>query len=272
MKSPARVLHYFISSNFKNKQLIWDLIKRDFKMRYLGSIMGSYWNLIHPIAMIAIYTLVFAKVMKIRLGGQATSPYEFTIYLCAGLLPWTAFQEVILRGSTQFHENANFIKKIAFPKEIIQSIATGSATIIFLFSMTLYFGLILFSGHGFSSAITILPILILLQMILASGLGMILGVFNVFLRDIQQILNIVFQLWFWLTPIVYSVKQVPDFYRQFFYLNPFYHYTRSYQLILVEKQFPETNSLIICGVLALVFYMFGASILNHFQNQISDEI
>ena len=151
--SPARVLRYIILSNFRNKQLIWDLIRRDFKMRYLGSMMGSYWNIIHPIAMIAIYTLVFAKVMKIRLGGQTTSPYEFTIYLCSGLLPWTAFQEVILRGSTQFHENANFIKKIAFPKEIIQSIATGSATIIFLFSMTIYAALILGSGHGVSSAI-----------------------------------------------------------------------------------------------------------------------
>ncbi|MFK7823691.1 MAG: ABC transporter permease [Oligoflexales bacterium] len=270
--SPARILHNFISSNLKNKQLIWDLIKRDFKMRYLGSMMGSYWNLIHPIAMIAIYTLVFAKVMKIRLGGQTASPYEFTVYLCAGLLPWNAFQEVILRGSTQFHENANFIKKIAFPKEIIQSIATGSATIIFLFSMTLYFALILFSGHGFSSSILVLPILIFLQMILASGLGMILGVFNVFLRDVQQMLNIVFQLWFWLTPIVYSLKQMPAIYRNLFYLNPFYHFVRSYQLILVEKQYPELNSLIICGILALVFYTLGASILNHFQNQISDEI
>lgn len=272
MKNPARVLHCFVSSNIKNKRLIWDLIRRDFKMRYLGSIMGSYWNLIHPIAMIAIYTLVFAKVMKIRLNGQATSPYNFTIYLCSGLLPWTAFQEVVLRGSTQFHENANFIKKIAFPKEIIQSIATGSATIVFLISMTIFISLILVSGHGFSPAIIVLPFLIILQMVLASGLGMILGVFNVFLRDVQQILNIVFQLWFWLTPIAYSVQQVPDFYRRMFYLNPFYHFVRSYQLILVEKQFPETYSFFICGSLACVSYTIGANILNHFKNQISDEI
>ena len=241
-------------------------------MRYLGSMMGSYWNMIHPIAMIAIYTLVFAEVMKIRLGGQSTSPYEFTIYLCSGLLPWTSFQEVVLRGCNQFHENANFIKKIAFPKEIIQSIATGSASIIFLFTMTVYTGLILASGHGVSSAIMLLPLLFFFQMVFASGLGMIMGVFNVFLRDIQQILNIVFQLWFWLTPIVYSVKQIPDFYRQFFYLNPFYHFVNSYQLILVKKQFPETASIAICGISALVFYMIGANILNHFQNQISDEI
>ena len=270
--NPVKVMAHFIKVNYESRTLVSDLIRRDFKVRYLGSAMGSYWNFIHPLAMIAIYTVIFSYIMRIRLGGASTSPFEFTIYLCSGLLPWTAYQEMVLRGSTQFHENANFIKKIAFPKEVIQSITTGSSALTFLISLGFYLLLLIFSGHGLGKASLLLPVLIVSQLLFASGLGMILGVFNVFLRDVQQIMNILFQIWFWLTPIVYDIHRIPELYQKFFYLNPFYYFSRSYQEILVWKNVPQLHLLGACILFGVIFYAVGASTLFYFRDQIADEL
>ena len=261
-----------IASNLKNKRLIWDLIKRDFKLRYLGSVLGSYWNFIHPLAMILIYTIVFSKIMKIKLGDTSTEPIDFTIYLCSGLLPWTAFQEVILRGCSQFQDYSNFIKKIAFPKEIIHCISTGSATITFIISSSFYLLLMIQSGHGVSSVILYFPIIVMLQMIFSAGIGMTLGVFNVFIRDISQILSIIFQIWFWLTPIIYSVDRIPSEFQKFLYINPFYPFVECYHNILVHQIDPKMNHLILCLTFACVSYGMGCLILKKFQDQLTDEL
>lgn len=270
--NPVKVMAHFIKVNYESRVLVSDLIKRDFKVRYLGSAMGSYWNFIHPLAMIAIYTIIFSYIMRIRLGGESTSPFEFTIYLCSGLLPWTAFQEMVLRGSSQFHENANFIKKIAFPKEVIQSITTGSSALTFLISLGFYLLLLLVSGHGLGPSALLIPVLILSQLLFASGLGMTLGVFNVFLRDVQQVMNILFQIWFWLTPIVYDIQRIPELYQKFFYLNPFYYFSRSYQEILVWKNWPQPHLLGACLLFGIASYAVGASTLYFFRDQIADEL
>ncbi|MCB9228371.1 MAG: ABC transporter permease [Deltaproteobacteria bacterium] len=270
--NPVRTLVHFAKINMESRTLITDLIRRDFRVRYLGSAMGSYWNFIHPLAMIAIYTVIFSYIMKVRLGDEQTSPLHFTIYLCAGLLPWTAFQETVLRSSAQFHEHANFIKKIAFPKEIIQSITTGSTTLTFMISMSFYLLLLLCTGHIPGLSAICLPFLILAQLLFASGMGMILGVFNVFLRDVQQVLNILFQVWFWMTPVVYSIDRIPPFYQKFFLLNPFYYFSRTYQDILVWQKWPDFRILGICLILGLVSYTVGAATLLLFRDQIADEL
>ena len=177
-----------------------------------------------------------------------------------------------MRGSCQFHEHANFIKKIAFPKEIVHCIVGGSSTIILCFSLGIFLAAILLTGHGVAAPVLLLPLVIILQTLFASGLGMFLGVVNVFLRDIQQVLNIIFQLWFWLTPVVYSTQQISVSYRKLFAINPFFHFVQSYRSILVDKKYPDLKTFVICFVFAVASYVIGSSFLYHYQDQISDEI
>lgn len=273
MTNPARVVLNISKINFEKRQLIYDLIRRDFKLRYLGSFLGTYWNFIHPVAMIAIYAVIFAQVLQLRLGaGVNTSPWSYTLYLCAGLLPWNAFQEMVLRGSNQFYEHANFIKKIAFPKEILQSITTGSALLTLLISLLGYSFLLLISGHGFAASYLLLPYVLACQLLAASGLGLFCGVLNVFFRDIQQMLGILFPIWFWLTPIIYRFEQIPSLYQKFFWLNPFMPFIVSYQKILFAKSVPPTTILGLCLLLGLSFYTLGACTLYRFRDQIADEL
>src|SRR5690606_9605932 len=139
-----------------------------------------------PLALIIIYTFVFGIVMEVKLGGVAGgNKYAFVVFLCAGLLPWNTFTEMLQRGTTVFVDNAHLIKKVRFPLEILQSVVVGSASLNFLIAFGLYLIVIAATGHGISSTILLLPVFLIFQVFFTVGLGMFLAVFNVLFRDVQ---------------------------------------------------------------------------------------
>lgn len=266
-----RSVVHMTRTNWQNRQLIKDLIKRDFKLKYLGSILGSYWNFVHPIAMITIYTVIFSQLMHARIGNSQ-GPFSFTIYLCAGLLPWTAFSEMVTRGTVTFHENANFIKKVSFPKEILQTVVTGSSLLTLLISMSIYVVLIHLVSSPLTWVVVFLPFALICQILLASGLGMILSVLNVFFRDIQQFISIFFQVWFWLTPIVYLADLIPEKFRFFLLLNPMYYIIKIYQKIFYEKVIPDSRILAMALICAIFMFISGCYTVWHFKDELVDEL
>ncbi len=259
--------------NLKNYSMLVSFIKRDFKTRYMGSVLGGYWNFIHPIALILIYSVIFSGVMRVRFPEDlGNHPLGFTIYLCSGILPWTAFAEMLSRTTNIFHENANLIKKVYFPKEILLFVATGSIGLTFAISLAVLLAFLLVSGHGIGMSVLTLPLLLLMQVLFASGLGMILGIFNVFFTDVSHVLTIVLQVWFWLTPIVYRLEQIPQTLRIFAYLNPYYYLASLYQTVLYHKEMPTWSAMSVSFIIAAFFFALGAAMLAHFKDQISDEI
>lgn len=258
---------------FMNRGLVWDLIKRDLKIRYQGSMIGRYWNVIHPLAMITIYTVVFSKVMEAKIGGRAsTSSFGYTIYLCAGLIPWMAFSETVLRGTDAFIENAHLIKKIAFPSEILPLVIGGSCGITFVISFFIYLLLLIFSGYGIGSAIVFAPVAFIMLSIFALGLAMLLSVLNVFFRDTKQVVSIVFQVWFWLTPVIYLAENAPKLWKWIFLLNPAYYFIEIFHQILVEQQWPDLKFMAMAGVISVLTFILGASMISRFKSEIPDEI
>jgi len=253
--------------------MIFDLVRRDFRLRYLGSMMGRYWNIIHPLAMIGLYSLVFSHFMAARIGGgNDNNPFLYTIYLCAGILPWNAFSEAIMRGTSSFLENSHLIKKVAFPLETLPFMVAGSAAISFGISLAILVALLLGTSHGIGWPFVMVPVIFALQMIMAQGLGMIGAVLNVFFRDTQQILGIVFQIWFWLTPVVYLPDRVPEAFQYLLKLNPFYYFINIYHDTIVYQRWPNWNHLVFCAGIALVVYCLGASFLTRFVHDIPDEV
>ena len=228
----------------------------------------------HPLAMILIYTIVFSQVMKAKLGDQGAQlgSYAFTIYLCAGLLPWNAFLEVVNRGTGIFHEYATLIKKVSFPIEILHTVVCGSSLVTWLISMFFFGVLLLITGHGVTWAVLWLPVFLLLQMLLGTGMALILGAFNVFFRDIQQFVNIFFQVWFWATPIVYLKDYVPENLQWVFYANPFYYFVDLYQSVLFFQRPVNTSYLAIAAVISVSVYALGCGFFVRIKNDITDEI
>jgi lipopolysaccharide transport system permease protein len=207
------------SSSRKNLALLISLTKREFKLRYLGSLLGSYWNLIHPIVMILIYTVIFSRVMKAKLGTEHDT-FAYSIYLCSGIFAWNLFSEVINRCSMSLLENAGFLKKIAIPPYIVFGASFLSAFVNFCISFGIFsVFLFILRPTGFMNYLCAIGITLLFGMF-ALGFGIFLGCLNVFLRDVQQMVAMIFQLWFWFTPIVYLHDILPDLAKKMLYFNP----------------------------------------------------
>lgn len=190
------------------REFFWLLVRRDLKVRYAGSTLGGLWNLIHPLMMIAVYMTIFSSFLGHRYGTGEVVPHygglDYGVHLCAGLIPWLLFSDVLMRSVNVMIENNNFLKKVSFPP-------------IVLFA-SVYFNALLINGAGFLcflgiltalgktpplAALAGLAVMALLGLV-AVGLGLILAGLNVFFRDTFQIVTVVMQFLFWFNPIVYQ--------------------------------------------------------------------
>lgn len=218
------------------------MVARDFRARYLGSVLGSAWAVVNPLAQIAIYTLVFSQVMRARLPN-VHDPLAYSLFLCAGVLTWGYFVEVLQRGQTVFLEQANLLKKVSFPRVTLPAYVFLSATVSFLITWGLFLAFLLATGRWPGWVLIALVPLLLLQQALAVGLGVFLGVTNVFFRDVAQVVGVGLQFWFWLTPIVYPLSTVPPAVRDAMAWNPMFPLVAAYQQVVVEHRWPAWGSL-----------------------------
>lgn len=210
--------------------------------------------IIHPLAQAAIFALVLSEVLAAKLPGMPGDKLGYVIYLLSGLLCWSLFAELVSRCLTLFIDNGNLLKKIVFPRICLPLILAGSALInnILLFVAIL----IVLGALGHYPGILILwfPVLILTTLAFGIGLGLLLGVVNVFMRDIGQVVPVVLQLGFWLTPIVYSPNIVPESLRNWMILNPMYWLVQGYQNIFLYDSSPSFQELgwIVMGEMVLL--------------------
>lgn len=273
VESFLRPLVHFVRVNRSYRRVITDLVKRDFRVRYLGSVMGGLWNLIHPLAMITIYTVVFSKVMHARAGMNSNGEQlDYTIYLCSALLPWNALVETISRGTRTFLDNSGLIKKVAFPMDILHTVVAGSATMTFLIAYTLFIGFALILGHAITWHFLLIPIVYLFQLLFALGIAMFLSILNVFYRDIEQGVGIVFQIWFWVTPIMYTEGNTPKAFSYFLRFNPLYYFTETYHQLTFFHQLPAPHILWTCFFLGAGVFWFGTVFMSRYKLEVPDEL
>ncbi|MBN1903206.1 ABC transporter permease [Candidatus Sumerlaeota bacterium] len=267
-----------IKRTIRNRGLVKDFIYRDFKARFAGSILGFAWNILHPLVMILIYVMIFSQVMKAKLPGSS-SGYGYSIYLCSGLLPWSMFNELLMRYTQTFLEHSNLIKKVSFPREILHVSALLSGCINFAIGFTIFvFFLAILHVTGrhqveISLGQTILLLLGLgFQQVFCLGLGLAFSVLNVFFRDVGQLVMIIAQLWFWVTPIVYPLSVIPEKLKLIFVLNPMYHFMSIYRSVLYVNQAPEWKTLGIVSAISIITFVIGYGIYNKLVTDVSDEI
>jgi len=231
-------------------------IARDVRSRFRGSLLGGAWIVLQPLAMILIYTLVFARVMHSRLPGAAAADDEFSysVFLCAGLLPWGFFAETIQRCISVFPDNANLIKKNAFPRLSLPAIAFGIAAFNFAVVFGLFLGfLILVRLLPGWVVLAALPVLVL-QSLLAIGIGVMASVANVFFRDVGHLVALALQFGFWFTPIVYPATVLPEWARNIMSLvNPMVGVVDWYQRIFLTGEIPAFAVLAPAAVWTVVF-------------------
>jgi len=169
--------------------------------------------------MILVYTVIFSQIMRAKLPG-VDSTFAYSIYLCAGVLTWGLFAEIIGRGQNVFIENANLLKKLSFPRICLPIIVVLNAGLNFAIIFGLFTGFLILSGNFPGEVfLAVFPVLVV-QIVFSIGLGITLGVLNVFFRDVGQFFGIFLQFWFWFTPIVYPLTILPEEVRPLLVLNP----------------------------------------------------
>lgn len=246
-------------------------IKREFQAKYRNSLLGASWNILNPLAMILIYTVIFSQVMRTRLPG-ANSTFAYSIYLCAGLLTWGLFAEIVGKAQNVFLENANLLKKMSFPRLCLPVTVLGNALLNFsiIFGLFTFFLLITGNFPGFTY-FAIIPVLLVL-VIFGIGLGITIGVLNVFFRDVGQFFGIFLQFWFWLTPIVYPPNVIPERFRPLLELNPMSGILAACQGIFVDHKIPEWDTLMPALACGVVLCMIGMRLFRKHAGEMVDEL
>ena len=260
-----------LKSLWAYRGFIMGSVKREFQSKYRNSLLGVAWTVINPLAMILIYTVIFSQVMKAKLPG-VDGTFAYSIHLCAGVLTWGLFAEITSRAQNMFLEHANLIKKLSFPRLCLPVTVVVSALLNFIIVFGLFISFLLVSGNFPGWAFIALFPLLAILVLFAIGLGISLGILNVFFRDIGQFFGIFLQFWFWLTPIVYSANTLPQLVRPWLALNPMSSLMGAFQGVLVSGQWPQWQTLWPTTLLALLLCVLGYRLFRKHSGEMVDEL
>ena len=234
-----------------NILLAFDFAKRDFKERYVGTGLGQFWYVVSPLVMIFIYTVIFSGFMRNRMN-IIDNTYAYSIHLVPALLAWTAFSTIVMRLNTSFFEKAGLIKKINVPMYTFQIAILLTETFTFAISIILGLCFLLLVHQPITWTFLWLIPVMLIQSLFALGLGVLFSLFTPFFKDMKEIVPIIFQLWFWITPIVYLKIMLEHKYPMLLTSNPFYYFVDIYQNIFLYSKAPSFHSLLIITIESVV--------------------
>lgn len=250
---------------YQYREMMFNLVRKDLRTRYKGSILGFLWTFVNPLLQLIVYSIVFSVIMRVNVE-------QFYMYLFVALIPWIFFTTSIQGGATCILASKDLVKKIYFPRLIIPLSTVNAAFMNMLFSMVVVFAVLIFSGRGLSRYIFLLPVIMILEYCFVLGLAFIFAALNVFFRDIEHILGIVTMAWFYLTPIVYTVDMIPEQYLGLFYLNPMTNIIISYRDILYYKRPPQFETLGSIVLWSIGFIVLGYMIFQKLQKNFVEEL
>ncbi len=246
--------------------MIFSLVRKDLRGRYKGSALGFLWTFINPLLQLVVYTVVFSFILK-------TNIERYYLYLFVALIPWIFFSSSITVGAASVVAQKDLIKKIYFPRMVIPISYVTSCFVNMLLCFIVIFAVILVSGAGFNfAALLTLPVIMVVEYILALGMALLTSAVTVYFRDLEHILGIVSMVWMYMTPIMYDRSIVPERLLPIFNLNPMTHIISCYRDVLYRKEMPDLLSLISAAALGIFFLILGGIVFNRLQRRFAEEL
>ncbi len=201
-KSQNLVL-YHLRELVRYRELVRNLVTSELKARYKNSVLGFVWSLLNPLGMMLVFTIVFGTLLP------NNTVDKYPLFLLCGLLPWNFFSAAVMGSVNSVVGNANLVKKVHFPREVLPIAGVLAQLVNFLLAfIVLFVALLIFRAH-FSPWLWLLPLVIVIETCFALGIALILSTLNVFYRDTMMIMDVVMLAWFFLTPVVYSIDNLP---------------------------------------------------------------
>ena len=259
----------FVRKLVQHRGLIKTMVVRDVKSRYVGSVMGFVWSVIHPLVLLTSYTLVFSVILKQRLGEEAGTT-SFAIYLFCGILPWLIFQETLSRSSNVLIDHANLITKTLFPSEILPVTVLMANLVNHLIGLGLFWIIVLLYLQKISVLVLLVPLYLLALLLFALGLSWFISSVQVFLRDTSQVLSVILTFWFWLTPIFFDEKRVPARLAFFMHINPLAQVVTAYRRCFLSFEMPSMPGLAFLYSIALLSLVGGGLFFRYTKKSFAD--
>lgn len=243
-----------------NRNLLKNLVLKDLKHRYVGSVGGFLWSVVHPLVQLAVYSFAFRVVFKQPLSAAQSGGTNFSVFMFCGLLPWLLFSDTLARSCVSITENAQLITKTVIPAEILPLSITVSNFVHHLIGLSILLAILVIFFQVHVSALFILLYMPML-LLFAQGLAWMVAGLQVFLRDTTQALQIVLFVWWWLTPLMYAVDWLPVRFQRLVELNPMAIIVTGYRNSLLHLKQPEPATVLLVfaasiGVFALGGFLF----------------
>ena len=251
---------------YNYREMIAELVRRDLRGRYKGAVLGFLWTFINPLMQLAVYTVVFSLFMRSNIQ-------QYYIFLFVALVPWIFFSSSLTGGSTVILGQANMVNKIYFPREVLPITFVTSCFVNMLLTFVVVFGVLIFSGYGLRpKPLLFLPLVMLLEFVLALGMTLLFSAVDVYFRDMSHILGIVCMAWQFLTPIMYPSSLVPQKYQAIWNLNPMKAIIETYRDILYYQQVTDLSGLIPAFVMAIFFLILGEMVFMKLEKGFATEL
>jgi lipopolysaccharide transport system permease protein len=253
------------------RALIHSLVARELKARYRGSVLGYFWSIVNPLLLLLIYTFVFS-VMLPGVRGDEFEPYS--LFMFCGILPWTWFSSSLLTSANVFIANANLIRKVLFPAEILPIVSVLAGLVHFALGLPILAAFFVYYRVPVSAVDLLwLPVVVAVQLLLTLGLALLVSALTVHFRDIRDLLSNLLTIWFFATPIIYPLSMAPEGARRILNLNPFTHLAVAYQEVLfVPGPFGEWARLLVVAAVAVVVFAIGYAVFERLRDTLAEEV
>ena len=257
------------------RELAQNLVVRDLKVRYKNSALGILWSLLNPLLMMLVFTAVFTVLKGLPIA-------KFPAFVLVGLLPWQFFQDAVGGATASIVGNSHLINKVYFPREILIIAGVLSNLVNFLIAMVLLIPVLVLFDISLSVWASLLPLMIIIQVVFTLGISFIVATVNVFYRDVHMIVSVALLAGFFLTPVFYPLSQLPksyllfgidwDVWRLMYYLNPMASIIENYRMILYIGARPAFDFVLRTFITAVGFLVVGLMIFYRFNSRFGEEI
>ena len=265
-----------------SRELMAHLTLRELRGKYKRSLLGWAWSLLNPLATMLIFTLVFRFFLRIEVDpGDPSGLKVFALWLMCGLLPWNYLVSGVMGSIGALIGNANLVKKTYFPRELLVGALVASTLVSFLIEMGLLCLALLLFGNMVLPYVPVALVLIILLTLFTTGMGLAFSVLNVYFRDVQHLTGIMFQVWFYLTPIVYPLTFVPERHdiagrliptRALLSLNPMLGFVESFRDLLYDLRFPPIGQMAYLLVVSLAVFAGGLLLFSRMEGRLAEEL
>lgn len=260
-------MYNILSTIWQYRQLLFFLMIRDVKVRYKQAFFGIAWAVLTPLIQTGVFVLVFSVFLKVNTGTTPYLPMTF-----AGLIFWNFFTQSISSSSASLTGNSHLVKKTTFPKEILVFSSIIGRIPDLLVSFVVLLVILLIYNIGFSTQFLWIFVLFAVEVILASGIGMLFALGNVYYRDVNALQPLLLSAWIFLTPVVYPLKAIPEKYQLYASFNPMTGIIEGIKSALILHQIPNLMLLGISSLFALVIFSLSYILFKKYEGDFADVI